>query len=139
MGKSILVLSKDENTIAFLNKIEELSGQNFFACIQCGMCSAGCPIVDQMDLLPNQVVRLLQLGDESVLESNTYWVCASCFTCSTRCPKGVKITEIMEALRVYQLRRSKEGKTILEEIPKDEIEKLPVIALVSNFRKLEVR
>lgn len=139
MSNPKLVLRKDEKTEKFIKKIEELTGQNIFACYQCGRCSAGCPLVDQMDLLPNQVIRLLQLGDMSVLDSNTYWVCASCFTCSTRCPKGVKITEIMEALRVYQLRLNKEGKTILEEIPKEEIEKLPVIALVSNLRKLEVR
>ncbi|MFX0092788.1 MAG: 4Fe-4S dicluster domain-containing protein [Candidatus Hodarchaeota archaeon] len=139
MTNSKLVLEKNAETEKFVNKIEELSGQNVYACYQCGKCSAGCPLVDQMDLLPNQVIRLLQLGDDSVLDSNTYWLCAACFVCSTRCPKGVKITEIMEALRVYQLRRNKEGKTILEEIPKEEIEKLPVIALVSNLRKLEVR
>jgi len=36
-----------------VDKIEELSGQNVFDCYQCGMCSAGCPVVVYMDIMPN--------------------------------------------------------------------------------------
>jgi len=43
-------------------RIEELSGENVYACYQCGRCSAGCPGIEAMDLLPNQVIRLLQMG-----------------------------------------------------------------------------
>ena len=43
-------------------KVEELSGQNLLACYQCGKCSAGCPVVSKMDILPNQIIRLAQLG-----------------------------------------------------------------------------
>ena len=30
-------------------------------CYQCGKCSAGCPMAEHMDLLPNQLVRLVQM------------------------------------------------------------------------------
>ena len=50
-----------------LSKVEELSGENLYACYQCGKCSAGCPMVEEMDLLPNQVILLVKLGDESVV------------------------------------------------------------------------
>lgn len=89
--------------------MEELSGQNLNACNQCLKCTAGCSFVDNMDLLPNQVIRCIQLGQEDeVMKSKTPWLCASCFTCVTRCPKGVDLSRIMEAIRTLLLRQGKE-------------------------------
>jgi heterodisulfide reductase subunit B len=53
-----------------------------------------------MDLMPNQVMRSVQLGDESVLESKTIWLCAACQTCTTRCPQELDIAGVMDALRI---------------------------------------
>ena len=118
-----------------MEKIEELSGQNIFACYLCGKCSAGCPVVDKMDILPHQIMRYLQLGAyEIVLNSKTIWLCASCFTCGVRCPKGVDIAKVNEALRLIVLRESKDYIDI-SEISQKDFEELPPIALVSNFRK----
>ena len=87
----------------FVAKVQELSGQNLLACYQCGKCSAGCPVVEQMDILPNQIIRLAQLGlQEDLLESRAIWVCASCMTCNVRCPKGINIAEVIEVLRTAQ-------------------------------------
>jgi heterodisulfide reductase subunit B len=80
-------------------------GENAYLCYQCVKCSSGCPLVEHMDLMPNQVMRALQLGDESVLESKTIWVCASCQTCTTRCPQGIDIAAIMDELRIESKRR----------------------------------
>jgi heterodisulfide reductase subunit C2 len=74
-------------------------------CFQCRKCSAGCPATFAMDLLPDQVVRLVQLGQqETVLQSRTIWVCTSCETCTTRCPNGVKIAELMDGLKELAIR-----------------------------------
>ena len=75
-------------------------GQNVFSCYQCVKCTAGCPLADQFDLTPNQVMRSLQLDDTSVLASKAIWLCASCYTCATRCPRGIDVTGVMDALRV---------------------------------------
>src|SRR5512135_3699711 len=84
----------------FIERIEALSGENVFACYQCGRCSAGCPVAPEMDLLPNQIIRLVQMGlDEEVLRSKTLFLCASCFTCESRCPKGIDLARVMEAVR----------------------------------------
>lgn len=128
-------LSIEKTESEFVKKIEEISGENLMKCNQCGKCSAGCPSVSRMESLPNQIIRRVQLGDESVLGDDTIWLCASCFTCVVRCPKGVDLSKIMEALRLLTLRKNVNYIQI-EKIPRNELEELPPIALVSNFRKM---
>lgn len=119
----------------FVKNIEKWSDQNVYACYQCGKCSAACPMVDQMDIMPNQVMKLLQLGDEETLVSaQTPWVCASCFSCSARCPRGVRIAEVMEALRIYHLRKREDHWDITKQ--REQLKDLPPIAVIANFRKM---
>lgn len=120
---------------SFVAKIEELSGQKILACYQCGKCSAGCPAVSEMDILPNQVIRYIQLGfKEELLQTNSCWVCASCLTCNARCPKGIKIAEVMEAVRQVVLRKRKDRLKIPSLTDKQK-EEVPPIALICSFRK----
>ena len=128
-------LSRKQVQKEFIEKIEELSGQNLGACYQCGNCSAGCPIVDHMDILPNQIIRLIQLGcEDEVLESETVWLCASCLQCMAKCPKGVDLAKIMDALRTI-LRRQGVDKMDIAKISEEMWKSLPQQALVSQFRK----
>lgn len=125
-------LSKDKLRSEFVRKVEEISGQNLLACYQCGKCSAGCPVVAEMDILPSQVIRLAQMGsDEEVLDSKTIWLCASCMTCMARCPKGVDLAKVMEALRLIRLRKNIDHVDISSICAGD----LPQVAVVSNLRK----
>ena len=119
-----------------VQKIEELSGQNVFDCYQCGNCSSGCPVVDYMDIIPNQVMRLAQLGaTEDILNSETIWICSACLQCSTRCPKGIEVAKVMEALRAINLRK-RIGTLDPNKIETEDLQDLPPIALVGAFRKL---
>lgn len=84
----------------FRNRVLELTGEDVSRCIQCGKCSAGCPISPEMDLQPNQVIHLIQINDpQAVLRSSTIWLCASCQTCSVRCPDDIDVAVIMDSLR----------------------------------------
>jgi len=76
------------------------------ACYQCKKCSAGCPLTFAMDLLPDQVIRLALLGQaERLLTCRTIWVCASCVTCTTRCPNGIDIAGVMDWLKEEALKQ----------------------------------
>ncbi len=133
MSYEYIKFGKEERE--FRQKIEEISGENIFSCYQCGKCSAGCMFSDKMDRTVNQQILRIQLGQkEKVLSANTHWVCASCLTCSVRCPRDIDVAAIMEAIREYTLREEPE-KIKISELPKKVLEKLPNIALVANFRK----
>ena len=91
-----------ETTVSL--RVESLAHTHLADCYQCGKCTAGCPVSAHMDLVPNQVIRLLQLGQAEVaLRSQAIWECVSCQTCSTRCPKEVDCAGIMDALREFSL------------------------------------
>ncbi len=130
-----VTISKNKIKDPFVLKVQELSGQNLLACYQCGKCSAGCPAVSQMDILPNQIIRFAQLGfKDELLESRAIWICESCFMCKSRCPKGINIAEVIEALRQILLRK-REDHLKVERMSEDEKEDVPPIALISSMRK----
>ena len=90
----------------FLRIVEKLSGQNVSACYQCGKCSAGCPVLADVDLAPNRVMRLTQLGlEQAALDNEMIWSCAGCGTCSSRCPEGLQVGAVLDTLRAIAERR----------------------------------
>ena len=129
-----VTISIDKVRGPFVRQVEEISGQDLLSCNQCGKCSAGCPVVAAMDLLPSQVIRMAQLGMEDVLESNTIWICASCLTCGTRCPKGVDLPRLMEALRQIALRQGA-AELDLSALPPELVKEVPQLAIVGGYRK----
>jgi len=70
--------------------------REFNACIQCGICGGSCPLGHAMDYTPRRIIHLAREGLlEEVLRSTTPWLCVSCYTCSARCPGGLKITDVL--------------------------------------------
>ena len=93
----------------FPQKVRKASGTNIDRCYQCLTCSLGCPVVFAMDYMPNQIVRMVQLGlKQRTLTSSTIWVCANCEACATRCPNEVEILRLMDTLREMALRERME-------------------------------
>jgi len=131
-----LIISRRTSDEKFREKVLELSGEEFMKCFQCGTCSGSCPMTEHLDAFPRKVMALLQLGQIDALnEINTPWVCASCHTCMVRCPRGVDITKVMEALRLTKLRQNV-NHIEPSNLQPEEIIDLPQIAMVSGFRKM---
>jgi len=121
--------------MGYMEKITNISGESVLSCYQCGICSSACPLRFAMDLSPTQVIRLIQLGlIERIISSNTFWICSTCFNCYVKCPREINITKIMETLRQIKLRKEQDHIN-LDKLSKEELKKMPPIALISNFRK----
>lgn len=97
-----------ESLPGFAEELMKVCGADVRPCVQCKKCSAGCPVSFAMDILPHRIIHMVQLGlKEDVLTSSTIWVCASCETCTTRCPNDVDIAGVMDGLRQMALREGK--------------------------------
>jgi heterodisulfide reductase subunit C len=84
----------------FIAKIEARGPFQTGACFQCRKCTNGCPVTFAMDLYPDEVIRMVILGQrDTVLTCQTIWVCSACETCTTRCPNDVRIAELMDCLK----------------------------------------
>jgi heterodisulfide reductase subunit C len=69
-------------------------------CIQCGTCGGSCPSAADMDHTPRQLFAMVRAGmRDTVLRSNTPWMCVSCHLCVIRCPQEIRIPEVMGVLK----------------------------------------
>ena len=81
-------------------------------CYQCAKCSSGCPVAEEMDMYPHQVIHLVSLGlEERVMDTHTIWICANCYACAVKCPNDINITGIMNNLKEKAIERGISPKT----------------------------
>ncbi len=91
-----------EENIAFRKQLTQTHGaERIMYCYQCGICTADCPVAKRVkEFRPRRIARLAVLGQkEQLLEEETIWLCAGCYTCYERCPEKVRVSEIVSALR----------------------------------------
>jgi len=84
--------------------LEEISPPEPFnasACINCGVCTAICPM--GLNLLPRELFRYVLLGlkDKVVQNQETIFSCLLCKMCEENCPADVHIAENVRILRGY--------------------------------------
>ncbi|MBU1718150.1 MAG: 4Fe-4S dicluster domain-containing protein [Bacteroidetes bacterium] len=89
----------------FINEIiSTVEGQRVLSCIQCGTCTATCPVNKVFGHSPRQIFLMVRNGmRQEVLSDLTPWVCASCYKCTVNCPAEIKITEVMYKLKRMSL------------------------------------
>jgi heterodisulfide reductase subunit C len=86
------------------NLLHASHGEPLKNCIQCGTCSGTCPVAEFMDYTPRLLIGMINADmKEEVMESNTFWYCASCFHCTVRCPSEIDIAGLMYALKRYSI------------------------------------
>jgi heterodisulfide reductase subunit C len=101
-----ITISKNKSARGLLKKVQEISGADLSKCYQCKKCTSGCPVSSMAKCPPSELVRRLHvgLGDE-LLSSDILWMCVSCETCSARCPMGIDVAAVMDALRKLAVQR----------------------------------
>jgi len=81
-------------------------GDKIKNCLQCGTCTGTCPVSYTMDITPRQTIALFRAGMlTDILNSRTIWICASCYSCTVRCPVGIRVTDTLYALKRIAMER----------------------------------
>lgn len=79
--------------------IKESGGDVFRLCYQCGRCDTLCPWNRVINFFsPRRIVRQATFGMTEI-ETEDIWRCTTCGRCPQRCPRGVKIIDLMKSLR----------------------------------------
>ena len=102
----------DQMNSDFVKKVVAEGGEGaaIAACMQCGTCSGGCTNIDLMDMSPRTLILMVQRGEwEKVLKSNALWMCSSCYICTSRCPRGVRPSDVIEAVKAIAIRQGIEN------------------------------
>jgi heterodisulfide reductase subunit C len=97
---------KKRKADGIITAVQDISGVDLSICFQCKKCTSGCPVSKLVTSGPSEIMRRLHLdaGDE-ILESDILWMCVSCETCSARCPMGIDVAAVMDALRQLAMAR----------------------------------
>jgi heterodisulfide reductase subunit C len=105
-AKTTQIGVRKESRRDFIKEVMKMpGGEKILECIQCGSCAGGCPTMFAMDYSPMQIIKMINLGmKEEVLSSSTIWVCSTCQTCATRCPRNVDFPTLMMSLRNQAIR-----------------------------------
>jgi heterodisulfide reductase subunit C1 len=77
--------------------------EGFRSCIQCGICTSGCPAARFTEYTPREIARRALDGDESLLTDDSLWYCYYCYTCQSRCPRHNSVAVINQVLRGLQV------------------------------------
>jgi len=84
----------------FLNHVNALAGEDLVRCFSCARCTNSCPMAAEMDVPPHAIIRLVILDDRSrVFAARSAWLCAACQTCASRCPNGINMSSVFDALK----------------------------------------
>ncbi len=85
----------------------EPGGEAIWDCLQCGTCSAICPVSVYMDRTPRRIIGLIRGGfRDEVLGSLSLWICTSCYACTVECPEKIRITDIMYIAKRMAMKES---------------------------------
>ena len=71
-------------------------GKRILTCIQCGTCAGTCPYGEYMDFPPRRIINMLRRGRiEEVFKSDSMLRCVACYACMTKCPRGIRLSDIL--------------------------------------------
>lgn len=99
-------IRKGKTGKSIIDVVQEMSDVDLSACFQCKKCSSGCTVSGIAVSPPSEIIRRLQLGaGDEILDSDIIWTCSSCETCFARCPMGIDMASVIDALRSLSIKK----------------------------------
>jgi Fe-S oxidoreductase len=99
-GSKEIILKNISINLDLYKEVKSLGAKDMEACMQCGNCSASCPLSKDANTFPRKIYRYLQLGmKDRLLASPEPWLCYYCGECNDDCPRGAEPAETMMAVR----------------------------------------
>jgi len=80
---------------SFYTKVLESTptGERLKLCLECGNCSGICPFGYLMTYPPSRMIAMMRADRiNKVLETDTVWMCVSCYACTQVCPSQIPVT-----------------------------------------------
>lgn len=100
-------IKKGQTGKGLLDTVVKMSGVDLSVCYQCKKCACGCTVSNHAQSPPSEIIRRLQLGaGDELLDNDLIWTCVSCETCFARCPMGIDMVSIIDALRKLAVERN---------------------------------
>ncbi len=98
-------LKQHSRSIEYLGRA--ITGKNPDLCQVCGSCLSRCFLKDVVpEANPRKFVRMVCNGWEDLaLESRFLWTCTLCNRCTFDCPMGIRMDEVVRAVRGVQAER----------------------------------
>ena len=94
-----LITDKDVDP-TFKDEIMANGSESLAICYQCGTCSGACPSGRRTPYMIRRLVRKALAGlKDQVISDDAIWMCTTCYECQERCPRDIKIVEIVKAIR----------------------------------------
>jgi Fe-S oxidoreductase len=90
------------NVIDFKARADELLPEDasYDACLNCGLCSSGCPASGLEGMDPRRFVRMAMLGlNEELSVTPWIWACTQCQRCTYVCPMNIDIPALVGLAR----------------------------------------
>lgn len=88
--------------IDFKARADELlpEGASYDNCLNCGLCSSGCPASGMEGMDPRRFVRMAMLGlNEELSNTPWIWTCTQCQRCTYVCPMSIDIPALVGLAR----------------------------------------
>jgi Fe-S oxidoreductase len=96
-----------------MNAQELAQKHKLFECIQCGTCTASCPVAKKANLNVRKYMReVAALGKLTPHSQNELWSCTTCSTCGVRCPKDLNPYEFIIDIRGMAVEEGQVAPTI---------------------------
>jgi len=117
-SESMTLLQKDDTIVTradvdenFKQEIMDAGAETVAVCFQCGTCTGACPSGRRTPYRIRQLVRKAVMGlKDDVISDDSIWMCTTCYECQERCPRGIKIVDIVKIVRNYAAQAGYMGK-----------------------------